>query len=60
MDDARPNRRRFIAGAVCPECRAVDRIVLEDADDVRRAARRGPHCLRLHLRSPQFVTRARW
>lgn len=36
MDDARPNRRRFIAGAVCPECRAVDRIVLEDADDVRR------------------------
>ena len=27
-------RRRFIAGAVCPQCRALDRLVLEvDADD---------------------------
>jgi uncharacterized metal-binding protein (TIGR02443 family) len=29
-------RRRFIAGAVCPRCSAVDRIVLEDADRRRR------------------------
>ena len=35
MNDAKPARRRFIAGAVCPECRAVDRIVLEDQAEVR-------------------------
>jgi hypothetical protein len=28
--------RRFIAGAVCPECRALDRIVVEEHDGVRR------------------------
>lgn len=27
--------RRFIAGAVCPECRAVDRIVVEQRGDGR-------------------------
>ena len=36
MNDTRSARRRFIAGAVCPECRAVDRIVLEDEAAVRR------------------------
>lgn len=36
MSDARSARRRFIAGAVCPDCRAVDRIVLEDEGEVRR------------------------
>jgi uncharacterized metal-binding protein (TIGR02443 family) len=29
-------RRRFIAGAVCPKCGALDRIVLEDGDRRRR------------------------
>ncbi len=29
-------RPRFIAGAVCPECRAVDRIVVEGRDQTRR------------------------
>jgi hypothetical protein len=28
--------RRFIAGAVCPDCRAVDRIVVEQVDGERR------------------------
>ena len=28
--------RRFIAGAVCPECRAQDRIVVEELEGVRR------------------------
>lgn len=28
--------RRFIAGAVCPTCRAVDRIVLEEFEGGRR------------------------
>ena len=28
--------RRFIAGAVCPECRAMDRIVVEEQDGERR------------------------
>jgi len=28
--------RRFIAGAVCPECRAVDRTVVEDDGGGRR------------------------
>ncbi|MEQ8858231.1 MAG: YheV family putative metal-binding protein [Pseudomonadales bacterium] len=28
--------RKFIAGAVCPECRQMDRIVLEDGDGQRR------------------------
>jgi len=35
MSASRPPRR-FIAGAVCPECRALDRIVLEEADGERR------------------------
>ena len=31
-------KRRFIAGAVCPECRALDRIVVEtDAQESRRS-----------------------
>ena len=30
-----PNRRRFIAGAVCPRCSAMDRIVV-DLDTDRR------------------------
>ncbi len=29
-------RRRFIAGAVCPACGAVDRIVVEAEGDLRR------------------------
>jgi uncharacterized metal-binding protein (TIGR02443 family) len=32
------NKRRFIAGAVCPKCAAMDRIVMfrnDDGDDVR-------------------------
>ena len=29
------SRRRFIAGAVCPECRALDRLVVEDRDGQR-------------------------
>lgn len=28
--------RKFIAGAICPECREVDRIVLEVLDGARR------------------------
>ena len=28
--------RRFIAGAVCPECRAMDRNVVEEQDGERR------------------------
>lgn len=28
--------KRFIAGAVCPNCRATDRIVVEDVDGGRR------------------------
>jgi uncharacterized protein len=28
--------RRFIAGAVCPECRAIDRIVVEMVAGVRQ------------------------
>lgn len=28
--------KRFIAGAVCPECRAMDRIVVEEHDGERR------------------------
>jgi uncharacterized protein len=28
--------KRFIAGAVCPQCRAVDRIVVEQHEGVRR------------------------
>ncbi len=32
--------RRFIAGAVCPRCRAVDRIVVEDVDDGEATRRR--------------------
>lgn len=35
MSASRPSRR-FIAGAVCPECRAVDRIVIEDDAGERR------------------------
>jgi uncharacterized protein len=27
---------RFIAGAVCPQCRAMDRIVLEQDEGIRR------------------------
>ncbi len=34
MNDS-PNRRRFIAGAVCPKCAAMDRIVV-DLDTDRR------------------------
>ena len=30
------NRRRFIAGAVCPECRAQDRLVVEQRGSERR------------------------
>ena len=28
--------RRFIAGAVCPQCRAIDRIVVEQLEGGRR------------------------
>ncbi len=30
------SRPRFIAGAVCPECRAVDRIVVEGSGEARQ------------------------
>ena len=34
MTAGRPSARpRFIAGAVCPRCRAVDRIVVRNAED---------------------------
>ena len=28
----KPTKRRFIAGAVCPECQAVDRLVLQNEE----------------------------
>ena len=30
-----PNRRRFIAGAVCPRCAAMDKIVVDLDGDLR-------------------------
>jgi uncharacterized metal-binding protein (TIGR02443 family) len=29
MPEFKPQRRRFIAGATCPECGAVDRIAID-------------------------------
>ena len=34
-DSANPHRRRFIAGAVCPRCGAMDKIIV-DLDTQRR------------------------
>jgi hypothetical protein len=36
MTTGRDSTRRFIAGAVCPECRALDRIVVEEVEAGRR------------------------
>ncbi len=30
-----PSRRRFIAGAVCPRCSAMDKIAVDPDEDVR-------------------------
>jgi uncharacterized metal-binding protein (TIGR02443 family) len=56
--------RRFIAGAVCPECRAIDRTVVEVAEGrrQRRCVACG-HCEQQIDASPpepatRFVTRA--
>ena len=38
MDTAKPVRKRFIAGAACPECRAMDKIYVNLDTDTR-------HCL---------------
>jgi uncharacterized protein len=35
MQDKKPGRRRFIAGAVCPECGAMDKIVVDLDSDMR-------------------------
>ncbi|MFV0477029.1 MAG: YheV family putative metal-binding protein [Parahaliea sp.] len=32
---AHPPRRRFIAGAVCPRCAAMDTMVVDEAGDAR-------------------------
>jgi uncharacterized protein len=36
--------RRFIAGAVCPECRALDRIVIEVGELVETESQRCVEC----------------
>lgn len=35
MSDFKPQRRRFIAGAVCPRCSAMDKIVVDLDSDLR-------------------------
>ena len=35
MSQTPPSRRRFIAGAVCPRCRAMDKIVVDLDRDIR-------------------------
>ena len=35
MTDFKPQRRRFIAGAVCPRCSAMDKIVVDLDSDLR-------------------------
>ncbi len=35
MPDSPPPRRRFIAGATCPECGAMDKIVVDLDSDTR-------------------------
>ncbi|HCI87108.1 MAG TPA: hypothetical protein DHV53_00525 [Gammaproteobacteria bacterium] len=37
-------KRRFIAGAVCPQCRALDRLVLESSADNTEQRRRCVAC----------------
>ena len=45
--------RRFIAGAVCPECRAIDRTVVEVVDGVRQ--RRCVACGHAEEQAPAFT-----
>jgi uncharacterized metal-binding protein (TIGR02443 family) len=56
----RPVRRRFIAGAVCPSCRAQDRLVVEDGREgpVRRCVSCGYHEV-LESDGPQHVPATR-
>lgn len=46
--------RRFIAGAVCPQCRSVDRLVVEDVPEGRR--RRCVQCGYADLQDGRAVT----
>jgi uncharacterized metal-binding protein (TIGR02443 family) len=36
MNETTPSRRRFIAGAICPDCGVMDRIVIEPEGELRR------------------------
>ena len=51
--------KRFIAGAVCPTCRAVDRIVLEvtDAGSTRRCVSCGHSDTLAESSTPEPATR---
>jgi len=51
--------RRFIAGAVCPDCRSVDRIVVEttDAGRQRRCVQCGFAEPQADLQAPEPATR---
>ncbi len=44
MSESRFTKRRFIAGAVCPQCRALDRLVLESCGDGVEQQRRCVAC----------------
>ena len=44
MSESRFTKRRFIAGAVCPQCRALDRLVLESCGDGLEQQRRCVAC----------------
>jgi uncharacterized metal-binding protein (TIGR02443 family) len=58
--------RRFIAGAVCPQCQAIDRLIVEDVDGERRqrcvacgfserAAQAGPGLVKGRLEKPRVA-----
>ena len=44
MTDPKFAKRRFVAGAVCPQCRALDRLVLESSSDGAEQRRRCVAC----------------
>ncbi|MAD06449.1 MAG: hypothetical protein CMP86_03440 [Gammaproteobacteria bacterium] len=44
MTESHNLKRRFIAGAVCPQCRALDRLVLESSADGSQQRRRCVAC----------------
>ena len=44
MTESHNLKRRFIAGAVCPQCRALDRLVLESLADGTQQRRRCVAC----------------